>query len=58
MNYSIMKLTQVDQLWIKVEGIELTTKITIIGAGSAFTQNIIADILSIEGLNKGYIGGS
>ena len=39
-----------------MEGIELTTKITIIGAGSAFTQNIIADILSIEGINKGYIG--
>jgi alpha-galactosidase len=32
------------------------TKISIIGAGSAFTQNIVVDILNIQGLDKGVIG--
>ena len=32
------------------------TKITIIGAGSFFTQNIVIDILNIEGLDNGVIG--
>jgi alpha-galactosidase len=31
------------------------TKISIIGAGSAFTQNIVVDILTIEGMNEGTI---
>lgn len=30
-------------------------KISIIGAGSAFTQNIVVDILTIEGINEGTI---
>ncbi|WHY85941.1 alpha-galactosidase [Neobacillus novalis] len=32
------------------------TKVTIIGAGSFFTHNIVIDILNIEGLDKGVIG--
>ena len=31
------------------------TKITIIGAGSAFTQNIVVDILNIQGIENGTI---
>ncbi|MBS4197712.1 alpha-galactosidase [Lederbergia citri] len=32
------------------------TKVTIIGAGSAFTQNLAVDILNIPGLDEGSIG--
>lgn len=32
------------------------TKITIIGAGSAFTQNIVVDLLNIPRINNGIIG--
>ena len=32
------------------------TKITIIGAGSAFTQNLVVDILNIPELDEGHIG--
>jgi alpha-galactosidase len=32
------------------------TKITLLGAGSGFTQPLFTDVLNIEGLNKGVIG--
>src|SRR5690606_22767808 len=42
---------------ILTKGVDYSmTKVTIIGAGSAFTQNLAVDILNISGLDEGCIG--
>lgn len=38
------------------EGIETMPKITLLGAGSGFTQPLMTDMLNIEGLDSGVIG--